>query len=98
MGKSSLEQVEGRCKEALKEKEELEKRMHSLRNEFDKERKHRQELGTKSSEFESEETVTRALIIRCVICAIGVLSPIKHLYAIDLCSWVIGCMDPVCCH
>lgn len=55
MGKSSLEQLEARCKASLKEKVALEKRMNSLRTEFDLERKRRQELGTKNSEFESEQ-------------------------------------------
>ena len=53
MGKSSLEQLEKRCKGAIEEKAELEKKTNALRTEFDMERKLRQELGTKNSEFES---------------------------------------------
>ncbi len=55
MGKSSLEQLEKRCKASLEEKTELEKKINSLRTEFDLERKLRQELGAKNSEFESME-------------------------------------------
>lgn len=54
MHKSSLEQMDERCKAALEEKASLENKMNSLRTEFDLERKARQELGTKSSELESE--------------------------------------------
>lgn len=54
MNTSSLELLEARCKTSMEEKLELEKRISSLRTEFDMERKSRQELGAKNSEFESE--------------------------------------------
>lgn len=55
MNKSSREQLESRCETFREEKLELEKRMGSLRTEFDMEqRKSRQEVGAKNTEFESK--------------------------------------------
>ena len=54
VNKSSLEQLEARCGTLKEEKLELDKRLNSLRTEFDMERKTRQELSTKNSEFESK--------------------------------------------
>jgi predicted RNase H-like nuclease (RuvC/YqgF family) len=51
---SSLEQLEAHCKTLKVEKFDLEKRLNSLRSEFDLERKTRQEITAKNSEFESE--------------------------------------------
>lgn len=52
--KSSHEQLESRKLKFLEEKKQLEKQNNSLRTDFDLERKHRQELATKTTELESE--------------------------------------------
>ncbi len=54
MSKSSLEQLEARSHTSQEEKLELEKRLKSLKTEFDMKKKSRQELSTKNSELESK--------------------------------------------
>ena len=54
VSRSSVEQLEARVKASQEEKEELEKRLKSLRTEFDLEKKARQEFGAKNSELDSE--------------------------------------------
>ena len=56
VGKSSLEQLEQRCKTTQAEKDELDKKINFMRTDFDKERKLRQELLTKNSDLESKST------------------------------------------